>query len=140
MNEILSLTEFLAEAHRLMVEENYDSVFSVNRQKKFRWSEVTKSKRITQPLNFDPGQRPRRQDWASADLVENGMFYFVKRSLVLDQRLLQGGPKCTYIEVDSKLSLEIDSSLDLALAEQVALHEGFEPYNAIAVPNTIPPE
>lgn len=68
------------------------------------------------------------------------MFYFVKRSLVLDQRLLQGGPKCTYIEVDSKLSLEIDSSLDLALAEQVVLHEGFEPYNAIAVPNTIPPE
>ena len=122
-----------------MVDEQYDSVFSVNRQKKFRWSEVTKSKRVTQPLNFDPCHRPRRQDWELADVVENGMFYFAKRSLVTEQRLLQGGQKCTYIEIDSKLSLEIDTCLDLALAEQVVLHEGFEPYDtANDVVPTIP--
>ena len=32
-------------------------------------------------LNFNPGRRPRRQDW-KGDLVENGMFYFARRSLV----------------------------------------------------------
>jgi len=42
----------------------------------------------TQPLNFDQGKRPRRQDW-SGELVENGMFYFVRRQIVVDG-LLQG--------------------------------------------------
>lgn len=173
--------EFLAEAYRLMVEEDYDSVFSVCRQKKFRWSEsesqkmTTSSSRSstaalapscdqfppssmahnrghhcppsalpsavsavaaptaqpscnTRPLNFDPVRRPRRQDW-KGDLVENGMFYFAKRQLLETQGLLQGGRKCTYVEVDAKLSLEIDSSLDLALAQQIVLHQGLTPFS-----------
>ena len=43
----------------------------------------------TVPLNFDPARRPRRQDWPG-DLVENGMFYFARRELVLDHGVLQG--------------------------------------------------
>ena len=112
-----------------MVEENYDSVFSVCRSKRFCWSEKSKKSNSTAPLNFDPSARPRRQDW-SGDLVENGMFYFAKRDLLLspDCKRLQGGQKCTYVEVDAKLSLEIDSSLDLALAQQIILHEGIHPF------------
>ena len=121
------LAEFLAEAHRLIVEEDYDSVFSVCRSKRFRWSEKSKSGSSTKALNFDPTSRPRRQEW-SGDLVENGMFYFAKRDLLLHSGLLQGGRKCTYVEVDAKLSLEIDSSLDLALAQQILLHEGIHPF------------
>lgn len=34
------------------------------------------------PLNFDPQRRPRRQDW-NGELVENGMVYVAKRSLLL---------------------------------------------------------
>ena len=50
-----------------MVDEQYDSVFSVYRQKKFRWSEMSKSKQFTQPLNFNPSDRPRRQqEWAAS--------------------------------------------------------------------------
>ncbi len=162
-----------------MAEEKFDSVFSVCRQKKFRWSEpqhqqappeiVTprnseelvadvaasthvnnnnsvnkptclkppstpttavspaKAKTRTKPLNFDPRARPRRQDWRG-DLVENGMFYFATRSLVLNDTLLQGGKKVAYIETPTSLSLEIDTSLDLALAEQIVLHGALQPY------------
>lgn len=35
------------------------------------------------PLNFNPKNRPRRQDW-NGELVETGMFYFSKRKLVED--------------------------------------------------------
>lgn len=132
--------EFLSKAHRLMVDHDYDAVFSVCRQKKFRWSETLSTAtdstafrsdeskcNNTRPLNCDPSRRPRRQDWRG-DIVENGMFYFAKRHLVQDQGLLQGGKKCSYVEVPSKLSIEIDSSLDLAMAEQLVLHEGLEAF------------
>jgi N-acylneuraminate/3-deoxy-D-glycero-D-galacto-nononate cytidylyltransferase len=32
-------------------------------------------------LNFDPKNRPRRQDW-SGELIESGMFYIAKRELL----------------------------------------------------------
>ncbi len=166
---LCKIAEFLDEAHRLMVDEGYDSVFSVCRQKKFRWSEqpqqqprlglrpqddddadevgdvegrlnpdqpevVHSVKRqttclttTTRPLNFRPRDRPRRQDWRG-DLVENGMFYFARRSLVLDDGLLQGGKHVAYVETPVSLSLEIDTSLDLALAETIVQHEAVQPY------------
>ena len=78
-------------------------------------------------LNFDPLNRPRRQDW-KGDLVENGMMYFAKRQLIETHRILQGGEKFTYVEVPQNLSIEIDSYLDLAHAEQTAIHEGLLPF------------
>lgn len=39
-------------------------------------------------MNFDPKNRPRRQDW-SGELIESGMFYFARRHLIEDQGLLQ---------------------------------------------------
>ena len=52
--------------------------------------------------------------WSFPDLIEN-------------ERILQGG-KCTYVEVPPTLSIEIDSSLDLAHAEQTVVHEGLFPF------------
>ena len=70
----------------------------------------------TEPLNFQAESRPRRQDWAG-EIVENGMFYFATRQLVLSG-LLQGG-RCGYVEIPAEYSVEIDSPFDLAFAEQV---------------------
>lgn len=64
----------------------YDCVFSVVTSFKLRWQKQKFTKRII-PLNFDIKNRPRRQDWRG-ELLETGMFYFSKRSL-LDQRLFQ---------------------------------------------------
>lgn len=32
-------------------------------------------------INFKPEKRPRRQDWPG-ELVETGMFYFIRRKLI----------------------------------------------------------
>ena len=109
--------DFLNKACDLILDAQFDSVFSVTRSKKFRWKEVKEdSSTSTSALNFDPTNRTRRQDWPG-ELVENGMFYFARRHLI-EKGLFQGG-KCTYVEVPSDLSLEIDSKLDLACAEAI---------------------
>ncbi|KAB7498754.1 N-acylneuraminate cytidylyltransferase, partial [Armadillidium nasatum] len=90
----------------------WDSVFSVTRRRILRWSEDLPSK----PLNFDIRNRPRRQTF-SGDLCENGMFYFAKRSFI-DEGLLQGG-RCCFVEISEEDSFDIDSPLDLFLAQQL---------------------
>lgn len=99
-------------------------------------SEETKS---TSPINFDPSNRPRRQDYKvyfqdflfahrhyliyvyQGDIVENGMFYFSRRDL-LESGLFQGG-KCGFVEIPQEYSVEIDTPFDLAFAEQVLSQE-----------------
>ena len=56
------------------------------------------------------------------DIVENGMFYFSSRSLLMDAGVFQGG-KCAYVETPQEYSLQIDSPFDLAFAEQVLSQE-----------------
>jgi len=108
--------EFLDAGYKLLL-EGYDAVFSVTRDKKFRWKAVDLSQsESTQPLNFSPSSRVRRQD-NQGEMVENGMFYFTRRNL-LEQGLFQGG-RCGYVEIPAEYSIEIDSILDIAVAEQI---------------------
>ncbi len=46
---------------------------------------------------------------------------------LIEDGVLQGGCLCTYVEIPKELSIEIDTTLDLAFAEQVLLHLGLEP-------------
>ncbi|XP_069185835.1 N-acylneuraminate cytidylyltransferase A [Procambarus clarkii] len=92
------------------IQSGYDSVFSVTRRHLLRWSEGEQS----YPLNFNPKQRPRRQDWAG-EMYENGMFYFCRTNLIREGRL-QGG-RCGYIEVPLCDSLDIDSPFDIIVAQ-----------------------
>lgn len=59
---------------------------NLNRSWKLRWQQLTNSKRLN-AINFDPQKRPRRQDWPG-ELIETGMFYFMRRNLV-DMGILQ---------------------------------------------------
>lgn len=55
-----------------------------------RWKSVNVyHKEITQPLNFDPYTRPRRQDWMG-EMIENGMFYFSMRDILVNENAFQG--------------------------------------------------
>ncbi|XP_033150651.1 N-acylneuraminate cytidylyltransferase A [Drosophila busckii] len=89
---------------------SHDCVFAVKRSFNLRWDFVNNK---LLPVNFNIKYRPRRQDW-NGDIVETGMFYFSRKSLVMDG-ILQND-KCAIVEIPSEDSLEIDSPLDLIVA------------------------
>lgn len=112
--------DFLESAYKLIF-QGYDSIFSVTREKKLRWTEANLEKgESAKPINFSPRNRPRRQDW-KGELVENGMFYFARRWLV-EEGLLQGG-RCGTVEIPQQFALEIDTPLDLTVAQQIATQD-----------------
>nr|XP_046237027.1 N-acylneuraminate cytidylyltransferase A [Scatophagus argus] len=101
---------------------SFDSVFSVVRRHQFRWQEVEKGGDNTEPLNLDPANRPRRQDW-KGELCENGCFYFTTRELIM-KGVLQGG-KVAYYEMLPEYSVDIDVDIDWPVAEQRVLRYGY---------------
>lgn len=64
---------------------NRDCVFSVVRSFKLRWKWENNELRA---LNFNPNNRPRRQDW-NGELLETGMFYFARRKLLMEEGAFQ---------------------------------------------------
>uniref|UniRef100_A0A3B3ZFN4 N-acylneuraminate cytidylyltransferase n=1 Tax=Periophthalmus magnuspinnatus TaxID=409849 RepID=A0A3B3ZFN4_9GOBI len=114
----------LKEAMEYISDHGYDSVFSVVRRHHFRWQEKgKKTDELTRPLNLDPYNRPRRQDW-DGELCENGSFYFTTAELINKGRLLQGG-KVTYYEMGAEYSVDIDVDIDWPVAEQRVLRYGY---------------
>lgn len=111
-------------ALQYITEQGCDSVFAVVRRHHFRWQEVKKSSgELTRPLNLDPYNRPRRQDW-DGELCENGSFYFSTRDIIQKQGLLQGG-KVAYYEMLPEYSVDIDVDIDWPVAEQRVLRYGY---------------
>uniref|UniRef100_UPI001EAF6E49 N-acylneuraminate cytidylyltransferase-like n=1 Tax=Oncorhynchus gorbuscha TaxID=8017 RepID=UPI001EAF6E49 len=105
----------LKEALEMITKQGFTSVFSVVRRHHFRWQEVKKGGSVaTQPLNLDPCNRPRRQDW-DGELCENGSFYIYTRATI--ERGLQGG-KWVYYEMLPEYSVDIDVDIDWPVAEQ----------------------
>lgn len=114
----------LKEALDYITQRGYDSVFAVVRRHHFRWQEVKKgSKELTRPLNLDPCNRPRRQDW-DGELCENGSFYLSTREVIEKEAHLQGG-KVAYYEMLPEYSVDIDVDIDWPVAEQRVLRYGY---------------
>ncbi|KAM3867650.1 N-acylneuraminate cytidylyltransferase A [Diretmus argenteus] len=111
------------EALQMITLQGFDSVFAVVRRHQFRWQEVKKeSGEMTKPLNIDPANRPRRQDW-DGELCENGSFYFATRELI-EKGAIQGG-KIAYYEMLPEYSVDIDVDIDWPVAEQRVLRYGY---------------
>ncbi|XP_013866043.1 N-acylneuraminate cytidylyltransferase [Austrofundulus limnaeus] len=111
-------------ALKKILEDGYDSVFSVVRRHQFRWKEVKKdSGESTEPFNIDPLKRPRRQDW-DGELYENGSFYISSRDFITKTGSLQGG-KVAYYEMEPEHSVDIDVDIDWPVAEQRILRYGY---------------
>ncbi|TMW46871.1 hypothetical protein DOY81_008048, partial [Sarcophaga bullata] len=95
---------------------HYPCVFAVTRSHKLRWKRIDDDTIL--PLNFNVLHRPRRQDW-EGELIETGMFYFSNRELI-GQNVFQNY-RCAVVEIDARDAIEIDSLMDLKMA-QCLLH------------------
>uniref|UniRef100_A0A3Q3GFC2 N-acylneuraminate cytidylyltransferase n=1 Tax=Kryptolebias marmoratus TaxID=37003 RepID=A0A3Q3GFC2_KRYMA len=114
----------LQEALKKILEDGFDSVFSVVRRHQFRWKEscFLSGNECTTPFNIDPRRRPRRQDW-DGELYENGSFYISSKDDPLTDSL-QGG-KVAYYEMEAEHSVDIDVDIDWPVAEQRILRYGY---------------
>lgn len=111
---IQTTSPFLREGYLKQAIEKFetkDCVFSATRSFKLRWQVADDGK--LKAINFNPAQRPRRQDW-SGELIENGMFYFTSRALV--QSGIFQNDNCDVVEITWRDSIEIDGPHDLKLA------------------------
>lgn len=95
-------------------EEQYDSLLSVVRQKRFIWKQNDDT---AQAVNYDFNHRPRRQEF-DGYLVENGAFYVTPRSLLLESSCRISGKIGTY-EMPEETYFEIDEPSDWIIIEQL---------------------
>lgn len=101
-------------AYGKLKNEKLDSLLSVSRNHAFIWK---KEKNSFRPINYDYRDRPRRQDM-NDQFKENGAIYVTKYSIFIKYRNRLGG-KVGYYLMDNDRSIEIDSPLDLLIAERI---------------------
>lgn len=95
--------------------ENTDSVLSVVRQKRFNWK--LNSDNSASPSNYDPFNRPRRQEF-DGYLVENGAFYITSRKILIEKKNRIGGIIRAY-EMPEDTFFEIDEPSDWTIIEMM---------------------
>lgn len=91
------------------------SLLSLCRQERFIWQETEKG--LAKPLNYEPNNRPRRQDF-NGFLVENGAFYITtKKSLMETGSRLSGN--VLYYEMPPETYYELDEPFDWEIIEKL---------------------
>lgn len=95
--------------------KKYDTVFSAVRQKRFIWEENEDNS--FRPKNYDPLNRPRRQEFQGY-LVENGAFYITKKELLIKSKCRMSG-KIGLVEMKEESYFEIDEESDWIIVEDL---------------------
>ena len=106
----------LKQGMQLFLNDKYmDSLLSVCRQERFIWQKSDKS--YFEPVNYDPKNRPRRQEF-DGFLVENGAYYITdKSSLIETGSRLSGNIGC--YEMPPETYYELDEPEDWAIIESL---------------------
>jgi N-acylneuraminate cytidylyltransferase len=94
-------------------EQKLDSMLSAVRTKRFFWNDNAT------PINYDPLQRPRRQDFRGT-MMENGAFYITKREVLERYKCRLGGMIGIYL-MDETSAVEIDEPEDWERVEKLLL-------------------
>jgi YrbI family 3-deoxy-D-manno-octulosonate 8-phosphate phosphatase len=108
----------LEEGIKKYFDTHAESLVSVVRQKRFIWQE--NEDKSVKPLNYDPLERPRRQDW-NGYLVENGAFYITSRKGLLKSSSRISGRTVCY-EMPEETYLELDEPWDWQIAETLLIN------------------
>lgn len=103
----------------LFVSSDADSLVTVVRTHRFLWTVSIKGE--AQPKNYDPANRPRRQDW-NGELIENGAFYFFKVDAFRSSGSRLSG-KIVALEMPEETLVEIDTPVDWQIVEFLAANK-----------------
>lgn len=96
----------------------YDSVFGACSTHKFRWSllDSTMTSPTSTALNFNPANRPRRQDW-DGEVVESGAFYMFSVKAFNKMGFVPCGRVSYVVDTEADDYVDIDNPHDFARAE-----------------------
>lgn len=108
-------------AVRTLLDKQADSLLSVSPSHRFLWAEEEGAARS---LNYDFRNRPRRQDMAP-QFVENGSIYVFRTRGLLESGNRLFGNVVLY-QMDESAAVDIDSMLDMKLAELILLERAGE--------------
>jgi len=101
-------------AYQKFIDERLDSLLSVKPSASFLWA---KSKGGAAPLNYNYLRRPRRQDMDN-QYEENGAIFITKYKIFMKYKNRLGGKIGCYV-MDERESIDIDTPLDLFIANQI---------------------
>lgn len=107
----LTNSQDLIQAYNQFIFLGADSLVTGVRTKRFFWSNNG------QPINYDPLNRPRRQDF-DGYIMENGSFYYTKRE-ILNQYACRLGGKISVFEMAEEHAIEIDEPSDWVQLENL---------------------
>ena len=100
-------------AIKLLFDKNYDSVFSITKNRHFIWRED--GDHLT--ALFDYKNRPRRQD-RNPEYIENGSIFVFRRAIFEKEKNRICGKRGIY-PMPYEYSFEIDTPFDFWLCEQI---------------------
>ncbi len=108
-------TEDVDGAVEAYLQSGVDSLLTVVRTKRFLWT--LDGDGLARPVNYDPSNRPRRQEWAG-QLVENGALYITSTDRLLETGCRVSGRVGTY-EMPQETYYELDEPADWAIVERL---------------------
>jgi len=114
----LLTSDDISRAIELYEQKNGVSLLSVVEQKRFIWREHVNG--LVTSSNYDPAQRPRRQDF-EGHLVENGAFYITsKQNLEKTKCRISGN--VAYYKMPEETYYELDEPSDWVIIEQLLIN------------------
>lgn len=112
-------SEHIREAFEQKKHTNVDSLLTVCVQERFIWEEGTEG--TAKPINYDPLNRPRRQDFEGL-LVENGAMYITSKEALVNTKCRISGTIGVY-KMPPESYFEIDEPSDWVIVEALLKKE-----------------